>query len=335
MQKADDEDNMAPTEDGLLFACLLDGKGGAKPVGWSEVDNWTSKKRPLWIHLDRSSPEARNWLHTRSGLTQPTVEAILSEESRPRVFRGKRGYVAIIRALNQNEGADNEDMVALRIWCDGQRLITVRQRQLFVPRQIFKDLTEEADGPHKVPGVFCQLIDRVVRQMSDTIAGYENEMDTLELKAESESSSPINRELADLRRRIIEFRRYIAPQREALGHLLAEPPGWFGDEQRPLVREAADRQQRYLEELDEARERTVIVKDDLTNRLNQQMNRNMYVISVIAAIFLPLSFVTGLLGINVGGMPGVEYGAAFWITCVLLVALLVGELWIFRKLKWF
>ena len=64
------------------------------------------------------------------------------------------------------------------------------------------------------------------------------------------------------------------------------------------------------------------------------MNNNMYVISIIAAIFLPLSFFTGLLGINVGGMPGVDSAAAFWVTCALMVIILIAQIWIFRKLKW-
>ncbi|MEL6423023.1 MAG: CorA family divalent cation transporter, partial [Pseudomonadota bacterium] len=92
--------------------------------------------------------------------------------------------------------------------------------------------------------------------------------------------------------------------------------------------------QRYLEEMDASRGRSVVIKNDLINRLNQTMNKNMYAISVIAAIFLPLSFLTGLLGINVGGMPGVENSFAFWITCIVMVILLVVQVWLFRKLKW-
>ena len=64
------------------------------------------------------------------------------------------------------------------------------------------------------------------------------------------------------------------------------------------------------------------------------MNRTMYALSVIAGIFLPLGLLTGLLGINVGGMPGVENGWAFWITCALLVVLAAAEVWLFRRLKW-
>ena len=321
--------------DGLLFACILDGKGGAREVAWPEIDAWQPDAGPLWVHLDRSQSQAKDWLTGRSGLTKSTVDALLEGESRPRVFRGKRGYIAIVRGINQNENAELEDMVALRIWCDGERVITIRQRQLFVPRQIFKALTKEAVGPTSAAELFCLLIDRLIRQMSEIITEYSVSLDEMELLAETDQSSEVSRRLADFRGHVVELRRYVAPQREALAHLLAEPPAWITEDLRPMVREFADRQQRHLEELDALRERSIVIKDDIANMLNEVMNRNMYVISIIAAIFLPLSFVTGLLGINVGGMPGMDYSAAFWITCGLLIVLLIIQIWIFRKFKWF
>ncbi len=320
--------------DGLLFACVLDGKGGARPVGWSEIDKLSAEGAEIWIHLDRSSDRAREWLTTTSGLTPATVNSLLAEESRPRVFRGKRGYITILRGINQNEGAEEEDLVALRLWCDGNRLITIRHRRLFVPRSIYQELTETGTGPTSVPELYCQLVERLVRQIADVVARREDRLDTLELSVEKEEGRTTSRALSELRHEVIELRRYIAPQREALSQVLAEPPDWLPAEVKPIIRDAADRQQRHLEELDALRDRSIVIKDDVINRLNEQMNRNMYVISMVAAIFLPLSFLTGLLGINVGGMPGIEYEAAFWLTCAALAVLLILELWLFKKLKW-
>ena len=92
---------------------------------------------------------------------------------------------------------------------------------------------------------------------------------------------------------------------------------------------------RYVEDLDAIRERSQIVKDELANILADKLNKNMYVLSVIAAIFLPLGFLTGLLGINLGGMPGAENPDAFWVFSGLLVAVVSLQIWIFKKLDWF
>ena len=65
------------------------------------------------------------------------------------------------------------------------------------------------------------------------------------------------------------------------------------------------------------------------------MNTRMYVLSVVAAIFLPLGFLTGLLGINVGGIPGTENPWAFLIFSLLIVGILVVQMLWLKYKKWF
>ena len=74
--------------------------------------------------------------------------------------------------------------------------------------------------------------------------------------------------------------------------------------------------------------------NELTNELSEKLNKNLYVLSLIAALFLPLGFITGLLGINVGGMPGVDDDMAFWIVCAISAAVLGAEYYLFRILRW-
>ena len=319
---------------GLIFACVLDGRGRAQSIDWTAIRGWMPEDGPLWVHLDRADPGALAWLRAESGLTPVTIDAITTEETRPRVFRGKRGYIAIFRGVNRNESDQPEDMVAIRLWCDGNRLISLRHRRLFAPRQVFEDLTQDGNGPQTAPALFEAIISRLIRQTSGVVAEYEQRLDGIELNSQRSGDTEVLRELGELRGDAVELRRFMAPQREALNMLLSEMPPWMPDDLRPAFRENADRQQRIVEELDALRERALVIKDDVANRLAATMNRNMYIISVIAAIFLPLSFVTGLLGINVGGMPGVENTHAFWIACGLMVVLLIAQIWLFRRMRW-
>ncbi len=82
------------------------------------------------------------------------------------------------------------------------------------------------------------------------------------------------------------------------------------------------------------RERAVVAQDQLTSHLAEELNSRMYVLSLVAAIFLPLGFLTGLLGINVGGIPGAENPGSFGIFVVGLVVLVALELWYFRRRRW-
>ena len=88
-------------------------------------------------------------------------------------------------------------------------------------------------------------------------------------------------------------------------------------------------------ERDAARERAVVTQEELTSRLSEQMDKRMYILSLVAAIFLPLGFVTGVLGMNMAGMPGAKDPWAFWEVCFLIVIIVLFEVWIFKKKKWF
>ena len=100
------------------------------------------------------------------------------------------------------------------------------------------------------------------------------------------------------------------------------------------MREASDQLSRYLEDLDEARDRAAVTQEELVNRLSEQMNNKMYLLSIVAAIFLPLGFLTGLLGINVGGIPGADSKLGFTTFLILLLTVVIFQFWLFKKKKW-
>jgi zinc transporter len=140
--------------------------------------------------------------------------------------------------------------------------------------------------------------------------------------------------LIDCRQVAISLRRYVYPQREALSRLAQFEEPWLDDRMLGRLREAVDQITRITEELDEVRERSAVVQDELANRISQRMERTMYTLTVVATVMLPLGFLTGLLGINVGGIPGADTGWAFWAVCGGLVALVAVEVLIMRRFKW-
>ncbi|MGB7405894.1 MAG: zinc transporter ZntB [Pacificimonas sp.] len=323
-----------PEEDGLLFAIQLDGEGGGQLVHWDHIEAWDQTHGPLWVHVDAASEHVRTWLAERSGLTQVTIDALVDPEARPRVFHGKNGFIAIMRGINLNEGADPEDMVAMRLWCDGDRLITLRHEYLRTPRMVLDELLGEAKGRESAPALFEQLISTLVDYVGTAIEEYEGRLEALELGVEGSDIDGLRSKLSELRQDIVFVRRHMAPQASALERMLAYPPDWMANDEQLLIRESADQFERYIEDLDEFRERALVVKDDLLNRQNERMNRTMYVLSIVAAIFLPLGFLTGLFGINVGGMPGVDDGDAFWLMSGFCVAIIIAEVALFRRLGW-
>jgi zinc transporter len=170
--------------------------------------------------------------------------------------------------------------------------------------------------------------------MEPVIDGLGEGADAFETQLSTLSSPKIRRQLRGLRHTAIVLKRYLTPQRDIMTRLQLEQLSWLSPNNRMELREVADRITRYIEELEEVRERAAVLQDELLNQLTEAANRTIYLLTIVAAVMLPLSFITGLLGINVGGMPGTDSPSAFWIVCLLLVAFGVGEVWVFRRLKW-
>lgn len=97
------------------------------------------------------------------------------------------------------------------------------------------------------------------------------------------------------------------------------------------MRELSDTLLRYVEELDMARERSAVLADELNSVVAERMNRTMYVLSLVGTVFLPLGFITGLLGVNIAGIPGTQWPFAFATLVASMVALAAFEIWLFRR----
>ncbi len=319
--------------DGLIAAYILDGKGGGQRVGWKEIQEWTVAAGVLWVHLDFTAPEAQRWIKEESQLEDVVGDALLADESRPRITTFDDGVLLALRGVNLNPGADPDDMVSLRIWAEKDRIITTRRRRLLSIEDL-RSAIEKGKGP-RTSGEFLEdVADRLMVRMGGVIGELEDKAAELEEAVLTKESHELRPMLASIRRDAINLRRYMAPQREAIARLQSEKVSWLGEEDRLRLRETYDRLTRYIEDLDAARERAAVTQEELISRLSEQMDNRMYVLSIVAAIFLPLGFLTGLLGINVGGIPGSEYKAAFFVFCFLLVALVVIQVIIFKKKKW-
>ena len=178
------------------------------------------------------------------------------------------------------------------------------------------------------------ITEQIADRMGEVISDLDDQTDELEDSILSAESKGLRARLSSLRRQTISLRRYIAPQRDVLVRLLHDRISWITDEDRGYLREVVERTARFVEDVDSARERAAVAQEELNHRVSEQMNKAMYVLSIVAAIFLPLSLLTGLLGINVGGIPGEENKWAFSLVTIVLIAIAVGLVAWFRKIKW-
>jgi zinc transporter len=193
---------------------------------------------------------------------------------------------------------------------------------------------EAGKGPCSAAEFLVMVAERIADRMGDVVSETDDNVSALEDSVLTADSHELRSQLADLRRTSISLRRYIAPQRDVLARLLIDRIGWLADTNRAHLREVAERTARFVDDIDSARERATVTQEELNNRLSEQMNKAVYLLSIVAAIFLPLGLLTGLLGINVGGIPGAEFKWAFAVVTVILLLIGIGLILWFKKIKW-
>ena len=318
----------------FLHSCLLDGKGYARPLDVREVQEWTPADGLLWVHIDVTDPPSGHWIERAFELPQIAIDALLAGDTRPRSAIEQDGLLVILRGVNTNPGADPEDMVAVRVWIDGQRIITSQRRHLLSIDDL-RDALKAGKGP-ATPGEFLvALVDRLASRIGGFVESIEAAVDDCEETITAGGEPGSRQQLGALRRQIAGVRRFLAPQRDALDRLNRQAVPWIPEPEAHDLRQEADRITRLLEDLDLERERAVVLQEELLSIVAQEQNKRMYVLSVVAAIFLPLTFVTGLLGMNVGGLPGLESPYGFTWSIAVMLAAGAALLLFFRFKKWF
>jgi zinc transporter len=317
------------SDHGLVNAFELDGRGGGRALGWDDLAN---RSGSTWIHLDRSSEKVAAWLVEQSGLDPIVVGALLAEETRPRASAMPGGLLLILRGVNLNPGADPEDMVSLRAWLEKGRLITLRRRRIMAVQEV-RDCFLKGTAPKTPAATLIAVIRGLVARAGTVVEDVDDRVSAAEDKLLTSTAAELRRELSDGRRVAIMLRRYLAPQRDTLSRLGVEHKELFDSSELLLLREASDGMARLVEDLDAARDRAAVLHEELSTRLADTMNRNMYLLSIVASIFLPLGLITGLFGINVGGMPWIEDGLGFGYVSASLLVIGAFQYWILKKLR--
>jgi zinc transporter len=315
-------------------ACwILDGQGHGKRLPWEPGQEVPGDAGLAWIHLNYADTEARDWLLRSGLLSTPVAESLLDEETRPRVLHHGEGLLLTLRGVNLNPGAEPEDMVSIRLWIEDGRIISTRKRQLKSVKTV-QAMLDAGEGPCSSGEFLVMLLKLMTDNIGEVIEALEDQMAEVEEQIVEHHGAKAREKLADLRRQAIALRRYLAPQREALSRLTTERVPWMSPDDHFRIRETTDELIRHIEDLDAVRERAALAHEEFVNHASEQLNRRMFMLSVVTVIFLPLGFLTGLFGINVGGIPGAASPWGFAAFCVGVALAGAGIFLIFKRSRW-
>ncbi|KQV83887.1 CorA family divalent cation transporter [Rhizobium sp. Root1220] len=328
-------------EPGLRFALLLDGRGGCRQLDMAQARAWRPEDGVIWLHFERDHAAATEWVCRESGLDTFVSEALLAEESRPRVEPVDEGLLIILRGVcatapDEAQGKPTDiDLVPLHLWVDSKRVVSLRDSGHYITalRDIRLAL-EKCKGPHRTGDLLALIGDKLVRDLEPVLDGMDEEVDELDEMIFHGDASAVRERLKLLRRRSVQLRRYLAPQRDALSRIEHDDAPWLLERDKLRMREVIDKLMRFIEYLDAIRDRTGILHDDLSTVISERIARNSNRLAALAALLLPPSVVAGLFGMNVGGIPGVNDTWAFIVIVAFVTITSVATLWGLRRIGW-
>lgn len=286
-----------------------------------------------WTHVNFSDAADRAWTRQESGLAPIIAEAMLKEESRPRALHTPEGILVILRGVNLNPGSEVEDMISVRLWLEKDRVVTASRRPL-KSLDLIRQLNDQGEGPESPAAFAIDLINRLSNFIGEVTDQIESRLEQAEDDVNDADAILKNSPFSVVRRQAARIRRYLSPQKEALESLANYTGPIFDTLQTAELREQTNRITLVLEDLDLVRERALVAQEEFLGIIAHEQNNRMLLLSIVAAIFLPLSFLTGLMGMNVAGLPGTVNHWAFGIIVFLMLLIALLILLLFKARKW-
>lgn len=315
---------------------ILNGKGGAEVLENDNAIDLDKNQCCFWQQLDYRNPNVRNMLLNDYHLDSTVVDALCDEDTRPRFFNYNEGIALIMRGVNLNPHSDPEDMISLRIWLDNQKIITLSHRPLKSIRDVIAALIN-GNGPKTTTECFLKIAEKLTDNIADIVDDISDHTTDLEEKVidmDNLSDFELRSAISGLRREIIGIRRYAAPQKEIFQNLLNEKSALFNAKNKADLREINNTIIKTVEDLDYAKDHLSVSHEELQSKMSLNMNKIMYMISIVTVIFMPLGLLTGLLGINVEGIPYAQSPYAFAAVCAGLLVICLFLIIVMKKLRW-
>lgn len=285
----------------------------------------------VWVHL-ASNEEARDWLCSHAALEAYAVDALTATETRPRCEAFADGALVNLRGRSDEELPGSDVLASLRIWATRGRVFSVSRVHVIALDAVRASV--EA-GEMRDPGdLIASFATAITQDLDPQVAELGDELDVCEAELSADKVFELRRVVTHVRVTAIGYRRFLSPQRAALEKLASLPGDWLADDDRLHLNAAADRAARMAEELESIRERSAVVHDALTDLRAEQLDSRGLIIAIVAMIFLPLTFLTGLYGMNVKGLPGSESPWAFDVIIAACLLISVGTLAYFFRRHW-
>ncbi|MBB4618215.1 zinc transporter ZntB [Sphingomonas abaci] len=287
----------------------------------------------VWVHLAGIDDQTAGWLRDTGGLDPYLVDALTATETRPRCEALGEGAFLNLRGRSREELHNSDLLASVRIWAVKGRVFSVTRKPMIAVGLVQAKVDA---GAVRDPGdLITAFATAITEDLDPDVATLGDQLDDCEEQLDAARVFELRRTVSRVRIAAIAYRRFLQPQRAALEKLAALPGDWLGEDDRLHLAAAADRAARMAEELESIRERSALMHETLSDLRAEQIDSRSLVISIVAMVFLPLTFITGLYGMNVAHLPYAQEPWAFDAIMGVCAAIAAGVTIYFVQRHWF
>ncbi len=323
---------VTPSQPEAPWSVVFDTKGGSQQAPLETADGAAAIGPLTWVHLHTG--DSANFLLSQGEVLPPKVAEYFAQPAeQARLIAVADGLLMTLRGVDQPPAGLPVELPSIQVWIGRNRVVTSASSVPAAIREIYFDLMAGA-GPKGPADFLGRLALLLVRDLGPLLDDNSGALDLLETRILTREVDHLGRELNTIRLNLLRLHRHLSPQRTLLHELLQEHGRHrLGTEETlSTLGEASERVDDRLERLEGLREHCGALQEALADLQSQRMNNALYLLSLYTALFLPMGVLTGLLGINLAGIPGEKSPWGFWIVCLLLVLFGVAGYWVFKKL---
>jgi magnesium transporter len=296
------------------------------------------KYRVLWINVDGLHETGIiETLGDLFGIDPLTQEDILHTGQRPKVEDFERYLFLTLQMLDFNRNICDIGQEQLSIVIGPGWVITFQEQ----PGDMFEPVRQRIDSSgsklrkHDAGFLACTLVDSVVDHYFSILEEVENRIDELDADLMATFSQETFNELNSLKRELIIFRRSVWPLREVIGSIARDDFAVVGDMVEHYFRDVYDHVILVIDTVEVFREIVTSMHETWLAGVNNRMNEIMKFLTMIATIFMPLSFIAGVYGMNFRNMPELNLWWGYYAVLGMMVLIFIGFMIYYRSRKWY
>lgn len=307
------------SQTGIVWAYHFSADGIATLVPRDQLPSLSVDVGFTWLHLDLVHTRAQAWIDEHKELPRAARELLLSRESHQQLDHSSSHAWGIAHDLTRDI-VDRTDNVGALFWTVGERfLLTGRREALQSIRKVVEAINagERIGSPAEL---FEHIIEYLIDDVTDAIVRLSDETDSIEDQILLDRLRDGPARVGAVRRSAVQLRRQLSGLHLLFRRFAETPSGRSAPEDvRAIALRLLLRIDTLHQDVQSVQDRARLLQDEIAVRSSNQTNRQLYVLSILTALFLPATFITGLFGINVKGLPWVEsdFGAAIvTLTCL-------------------